>query len=78
VSVEEWKGWNVCCFFLFFRLMKYPKPSNAVATAIATRIQSIVGSEGDAVFVPPGVVVVGGFTGSRKVPVLVVWFVSPG
>jgi hypothetical protein len=77
VSVEERKGWNVCCFLLFFRLMKYPKPSNAAATTIATKIQSIVGSEGDAVFVPPGVVV-GGFTGSRKVPVLVVWFVSPG
>ncbi len=77
MNVEPRKGWNVCCLFLFFRLMKYPKPSSAAATAIATMIQSIVGSEGDAVFVPPGVVV-GGLTGSRKVPVLVVWFVSPG
>ena len=77
MSVGPRKGRNVCCFFLFFRLMKYPKPSRAAAATIATMIQSIVGSEVGAVFVPP-VVVVGGFTGSRKVPVLVMWFVSPG
>jgi hypothetical protein len=37
----------------------------------------MVGNEAGAVFVPPGVVV-DGFTGTRKVPELVVWFVSPG
>jgi len=37
----------------------------------------MVGNEVGAVFVPPGVVV-DGLTGSRRVPVLVVWFTSPG
>ena len=32
-------GWNVCCFFLFFRLMKYPNPTSAAAKGIASMIQ---------------------------------------
>lgn len=37
----------------------------------------MVGNELCAVFVPPGVVV-DGLTGTRRVPALAVWFVSPG
>jgi len=33
------KGWRVCCFFLFFMLMKYPNPARATAKGTAIKIQ---------------------------------------
>jgi hypothetical protein len=58
-------------------LMKYPRPTSAIAKGIPTMIQSMVGNELDVVFVPPGGVV-DGLTGTRRLPVVVVWFASPG
>lgn len=58
-------------------MTKYPMTNSAAAKGTATMIQSIVGNDNGCVFVPPGVVV-GGLTGSRKLPVPVVWLVSPG